>query len=195
MRNQMAMMAAISMLAASSVALGADAPAAKPAEKPADKAAAPAPMTPPKPPAENDAFKKSSGTWTCQGTTKGPDGAEMKYKATWVIKSTLGGQWYSIVYKRAKMGPMPAFEGNATIGFNVAEKKYWMVGFDTMGGWINLTSTDNSVYTGESANGDKKMPVKFTFVPGKDKKGQDSDKLFDVTLDFGTATSHELCKK
>ena len=31
---------------------------------------------------------------------------------------------------------------------------------------------------------------------GKDKKGQESDKLFDVTFEFtGMATSHESCKK
>jgi hypothetical protein len=199
MTNQMAMMAAIALLTASSQAL-AKAEPPKPAEaaKPAaaDKAAAPtAPMAPPKPAPENDMFKKSSGTWTCEGTAKGPEGPEAKYKATWTIKSTLGGHWYSVVYKRSKMGPMPSFEGNATIGYNVADKKYWFVGFDTLGGWINLTSTDNSVYTGEGSPMGHRSPVKFTFVPGKDKKGQESDKLFDVTLDFGMATSHENCKK
>jgi hypothetical protein len=194
MRNQMTVMVAISLLTASSVALAkAEAPEAKPG---AEKAAAQAPMTPPKPPAENDMFKKSSGTWSCEGTAKGPEGTEMKYKSSWAIKPIFGGQWYSIVYKRGKMGPLPAFEGNANIGYNVAEKKYWMVGVDSMGGWINLTSTDNSVYTGESSPMGKKTPAKFTFVPGKDKKGQDSDKLFDVTLEFnGVAVSHELCKK
>jgi hypothetical protein len=40
-----------------------------------------------------------------------------------------------------------------------------------------------------------KSPVKFTFTAGKDKKGQDSDKLFDVTLDFGAGGSTESCKK
>jgi hypothetical protein len=41
----------------------------------------------------------------------------------------------------------------------------------------------------------KVTPVKFTFSAGKDKKGEESDKLFDVTLDFGTFTSTENCKK
>src|SRR5207248_306463 len=100
----------------------------------------------------------------------------------------------SIVYKRSKMGPMPAFEGNATIGYDLSSKHYWMVGFDNMGGWINLASTDNAVYTGESGHGDKKVSAKFSFIPGKDKSGKDSDKLFDVTLEFGAgaSTSHEM---
>ena len=37
--------------------------------------------------------------------------------------------------------------------------------------------------------------MKFSFSPGKDKKGEDSDKLFDVTLDFGIGGSTENCKK
>jgi hypothetical protein len=193
MRKQMVVMVAVSMLAVSSRAL-AKAEPPPPEAKAGDKAAPP--MAAPKPPAENDMFKKSSGTWTCEGTAKGPEGPEMKYKSTWTIKSILGGQWYSIVYKRAKSGPMPAFEGDANIGYNVAEKKYWMVGVDSLGGWINLTSTDNSVYTGDSGAMGKKTPTKFTFVPGKDKKGNDSDKLFDVTLEFnGMSSSHENCKK
>jgi hypothetical protein len=187
MTHRMAALAAFTLLSASLPALGAE--PAKP------EAAKPAPMEPPKPPAENDMFKKTSGTWTCEGTTKTPDGGELKYKNTWTIKPTLGGHWYSIVYKRAKSGPMPAFEGNATIGYVTADKKYRMVGFDSLGGWIDLTSTDNSVYSGEGSPMGKRAPVKFTFTPGKDKKGQDSDKLFDVTLDFGTVTAHENCKK
>jgi nucleoid-associated protein YgaU len=209
MRNQMAAMAAIALLTASAQALAAEPAkpeAAKPAKPeaakaeaakaPADKSAPSAPMTAPKPAPENDMFKKSSGTWNCEGSAKGPDGSEMKFKSSWTIKSILGGHWYSVVYKRSKMGPLPAFEGNGTIGYSQVDKKYWFVGFDTFGSWINLTSTDNSVYAGEGAEMGKKVPVKFTFTPGKDKKGQESDKLFDVTMDFGpSATSHENCKK
>jgi hypothetical protein len=200
MRNQ-TVMVAIAMLMGSFQALAADPPkAGEPAKPAAEKAAAaPAggpPMEPPKVATENELFKKSSGTWTCAGTTKGPDGAEHKYKASWTIKPILGGHWYSIVYKRSKMGPMPAFEGNGMIGWNVADKKYNFVGFDSMGGWVDLTSTDNSVYMGDGSPMGKRGPAKFTFVAGKDKKGQESEKLFDVTLDFpGVATSQESCKK
>jgi hypothetical protein len=170
------------------------------ADKPADKApaAGEAPAAPPpipKPAPENDVIKKSAGTWTCEGVAKGPDGKEMKYKATWAVKPVLAGHWFAITYKRAKMGPMPAFEGNATVGYNVAEKKYSFIGFDNFGSWINLASTDGAVYTGEGAPMGHKGPAKFTFSAGKDKKGQESDKLFDVTLDFGAATSSENCKK
>jgi hypothetical protein len=169
-----------------------------PAEaKPADTGAAakPAPMTPPKPAPENEVIKKSAGTWSCEGTAKGPDGQEMKYKSSWTVKPTLGGHWFTVVYKRSKSGPMPAFEGNATVGFNVAEKKYAFVGFDNLGGWINLSSSDGALFAGEGSPMGKKGPVKFTFTPGKDKKGEESDKLFDVTLDFGAAGSTESCKK
>jgi hypothetical protein len=170
--------------------------AAKPAaEKPAAEKPAP-PTAPPKPAPENDVIKKSVGTWTCEGAVKMGDNPEAKYKSSWTVKSILGGHWYSIVYKRAKMGAGPAFEGNATVGFDAADKKYWLVGTDNMGGWINLTSTDGATYTGEGIPGGKKTPVKFVFTAGKDKKGQESDKLFDVTFEFtGMATSHESCKK
>jgi hypothetical protein len=174
----------------------ADKPAAgQPAAgQPAAETAAP-PGQAPKPAPENDVIKKSAGSWSCEGTTKGPDGMDKKYKSSWTVKSTLGGHWYAIVYKRAKMGPMPAFEGNATVGYNVAEKRYSFVGFDNMGSWIDLSSPDGAVYTGEGAPMGQKGMVKFSFSPGKDKKGQESDKLFDVTLDFGGQTASESCKK
>ena len=58
----------------------------------------------------------------------------------------------------------------------------------------HLSSPDGAAYSGQGGMG-KATPVKFTFSPGKDKKGEESDKLFDVTLDFGGATSTENCKK
>ncbi|HXU83827.1 MAG TPA: DUF1579 family protein [Polyangia bacterium] len=192
MRNQMAVMAATALFSISIHARAAE--PAKPAE--AAKPAAPEKMEPPKVAPENDVIKKSVGTWKCEGSAKGPDGAEMKYTSSWAVKSSLGGHWYSITYKRSKMGPMPAFEGNATIGWSAADKKYWFVGQDNMGGWINLTSTDGANYAGEGTPMAKKVPVKFAFSAGKDKKGQESDKLFEVTFDFaGGGTSHESCKK
>jgi hypothetical protein len=205
---------AVTLSAISSVALAQNqmAPAAKPAAA-APKAAAPAPaaaapkaaapapaaapakMEAPKPPAENDMFKKVAGTWHCDATDKTPDGKEMKVKTTWTWKSVLDGQWYSVVYKRAKTGPMPAFEGNATIGYNGADKKYVFIGFDNMGGWINMTSTDGMAYSGEGLPMGKKGPMKISFAKGKDKKGAESDKLMDVTLDLGGMLGNESCKK
>jgi hypothetical protein len=191
MRNQMAVTAVILLITHSLQAL-----AAEPAKPAAEKPPAPAPMEPPKVAPENDIIKKSVGNWSCEGSAKGPEGPEVKYKSTWTVKSSLGGHWYTIVYKRTKMGPMPAFEGNATIGWSAADKKYWFVGFDSYGSWINLTSTDGANYAGEGSPMGKKTPVKFAFSAGKDKKGQESDKLFEVTFDFGTmSSSHESCKK
>ena len=158
-------------------------------------AAAPPKMEAPKPPAENDMFKKMAGNWRCDVTDKMPDGKEMKAKTTWAVKSVLGGQWYSVVYKRAKAGPAPAFEGNATLGYNTADKKYVMIGFDNMGGWINLSSTDGMAYAGEGLPMGKKGPMKISFAKGKDKKGAESDKLMDVTLDLGGMIGAETCKK
>jgi hypothetical protein len=194
MKNTIAVVAALVMVG--QVATGHAQPP-KEGDKPA--AAAPAagqpPPSVPKPPPENDVIKKSAGSWTCEATGKGPDGQDMKYKSTWAIKPVLGGHWYTIVYKRSKMGPMPAFEGNATVGFNTATKKYVFVGFDNFGSWIDLKSDDGSVYTGDGGPMGKVTPVKFTFGPGKDKKGEPSDKLFDAVLEFGTAASNETCKK
>jgi hypothetical protein len=167
---------------------GAAAPAAAPA------AAAPK-MEAPKPPAENDMFKKMAGNWRCETTSKMPDGKEMKAKTTWAVKSALDGHWYSVVYKRPKAATMSAFEGDATLGYNTADKKYVMVGFDNTGGWINLTSTDGMAYAGEGLPMGKKGPMKISFAKGKDKKGAESDKLMDVTLDLGGMIATETCKK
>ena len=149
----------------------------------------------PKPPPENDVIKKSAGTWRCTATGKA-EAQDIKYTSSWTVKPTLGGHWYTITYKRSKMGPMPAFEGSATVGFNTAEKKYTFVGFDSFGGWIDLSSSDGAAYAGNGGGAGKVTPVKFTFSAGKDKKGEESDKLFDVTMDFGGMfTSTENCKK
>jgi hypothetical protein len=149
----------------------------------------------PKPAPENDVIKKSVGTWKCTAMGKGPDGTEMKYTTSWNVKPTMGGHWYAISYKRSKMGPMPAFEGSATVGYDTAQKKYTMIGFDSFGGWINLSSPDGANYSGQSGGMGKVGQAKFAFSPGKDKKGEDSDKLFDVTMDFGGPTMTENCKK
>ena len=158
-------------------------------------AAAPPKMEAPKPPAENDMFKKVAGTWHCEAASKTPDGKDVKVKTTWTWKNVLGGQWYTVVYKRAKTGPVPAFEGNATIGYNGAEKKYVFIGFDNMGGWINLSSMDGMSYAGEGLPMGKKGPMKITFAKGKDKKGEDSDKMMNVSLDLGGHPVSETCKK
>jgi hypothetical protein len=190
MKNAMVVVAALALGAGAATA---QAQAPKEGEKPAAEAHG-APVIP-KPPAENDVIKKSAGNWTCEGTAKGPDGQEMKYKSSWNVKPALGGHWFAIVYKRAKMGPLPAFEGNATVGYNVAKKEYTFVGFDSFGGWISLKSSDGAAFSGDGGMMGKVTPVKFTFSEGKDKKGEPSDKLFDVTLDFGGPTSSESCKK
>ena len=193
MRKQLAVVAMFTVTSWVAASSWAQPPAAE--KPPAEAKPAAGKIEMPKPPPENDVIKKSAGTWRCTATGKGPEGQEMKYTSTWTVKPTLGGHWYGIVYKRSKMGPMPGFEGNATVGFNTAEKKYTFVGFDSTGGWINLSSPDGATYSGQGGGMGKVMPVKFTFVAGKDKKGEESDKLFDVTLDFGGGTSIENCKK
>ncbi len=211
---------AVALTTISSMALAQNqmAPAAKPAAKPAamakpaaatPKAAAPTAAAPagaapaaaapkmevPKPPAENDMFKKMAGTWRCESMSKTPEGKEVKIKTTWTWKSILDGHWYSVIYKRAKAGQVPAFEGDATTGYNTADKKYVFVGFDNMGGWVDLSSTDGMSYAGEGLPMGKKGPMKISFTKGKDKKGQESDKLMDVTLDLGGMVDTETCKK
>ena len=171
---------------------------AQPAETGAPAAEA-APKTPPaaapKPAPQNDVIKPARGSWRCEGVAKGPDGEEVKYRSRWVVKPTLGGHWYSIDYRRAKSGAMPGFAGLATVGYNVVDSKYWFIGFDDTGGWINLVSTDGSAFSGESAMGTERGPATFTFVPGTDKKGQESDRLFEVTMEFGKASSKESCRR
>ncbi|HTB60599.1 MAG TPA: DUF1579 family protein [Polyangia bacterium] len=188
---------AVAIAAISSIASAEDkaatAPATKPAAPKADAAAtADAPkIEAPKPPAENDMFKKVAGTWRCDSISTGPDGKDMKVKTTWTWKNVLGGQWYTVVYKRTKTGPVPAFEGNATMGYNGAEKKYVFVGFDNMGGWINLSSADGMSYAGKGNEG----AVKIAFAKGKDKKGEDNDKMMNVSLDLAGHPISETCKR
>jgi hypothetical protein len=50
-------------------------------------------------------------------------------------------------------------------------------------------------YAGEGLPMGNKGPMKISFAPGKDKKGQESDKLMDVTLDLGAMIATESCKK
>jgi hypothetical protein len=119
----------------------------------------------------------------------------MKFKTTWTWKSVLGGHWYTVVYKRAKTGPLPAFEGNGTLGYDGVNKRYTFAGVDNMGGWINLAATDGVSYAGDGVPMGKKAPVKISFAKGKDKKGQESDKMMDVTLDLGGQMVNESCKK
>ena len=196
-KNQMAPAPAAAKPAAATPKAAAPTAAAPAGAAPAAAAPAAAPpkMEAPKPPAENDMFKKMAGNWRCEATSKTPDGKEMKVKTTWAVKSALDGHWYSVVYKRAKAAAMPGFEGDATLGYNGADKKYVMIGFDNMGGWINLSSTDGMAYAGEGLPMGKKGPMKISFAPGKDKKGQESDKLIDVTLDLGAMVATESCKK
>ena len=198
---------AVALAAISSIALAEDkaptAPAAKPAAAKADAApkadaAATADahnMEAPKPPAENDMFKKVAGTWRCDSISTGPDGKDMKVKTSWSWKNVLAGQWYTVVYKRTKTGSSPAFEGNATMGYNGAEKKYVFVGFDNMGGWINLSSADGMSYAGDGLPMGKKGTIKIAFAKGKDKKGEESDKMMNVSLDLGGHPVSETCKK
>jgi hypothetical protein len=189
---------AVALATVSSIAMAEDkAPKADAmaAAKPAADASKAASMEAPKPAAENDMFKKVVGTWHCDSTGKGPDGKDMKVKTTWAWKSVLGGQWYTVVYKRAKAGPMPAFEGNATAGYNGADKKYVFIGFDNMGGWINLSSADGMAYAGDGVPMGKKGAMKIAFAKGKDKKGEESDKMMDVSLDLGGQLVSESCKK
>ena len=167
---------------------------AQPAQ-PAQPAGAPPKFEIPKPAPENDVIKKSAGTWKCTGQAKGPAGQELKYTSSWTIRPVLGGHWFALTYKRGKMGPMPAFEGNATVGYNAADKKSVMIGFDSFGSWIDLASSDGAVYSGDGGPGGKKTPVKFSFSPGKDKKGEESDRLFDVAMEFGPSTGSESCKR
>jgi Protein of unknown function (DUF1579) len=194
---------AVTLAAISSIALAEDkAPKAEApkadaaaAAKPAADAPKAAPMEAPKPAAENDMFKKVVGTWRCDSISTGPDGKDMKVKTTWTWKSVLAGQWYTVVYKRAKAGPAPGFEGNATMGYNGADKKYVFVGFDNMGGWINLSGADGMSYAGDGLPMGKKGPIKIAFAKGKDKKGQENDRMMNVSLDLGGHPVSESCKK
>jgi hypothetical protein len=187
--------AAVATLAMVGWVTAAQAQAPKEADKhPAAAAATGAPAMG-KPAPENDVIKKSAGNWSCEGTAKGPDGTETKFKSSWAVKPALGGHWFALTYKRSKMGPMAAFEGNATVGYSTAQKKYVFIGFDNMGGWINLSSSDGATYAGDGGQMGKVTPIKFTFTEGKDKKGEPSEKLFDLAMDFGVASSSESCKK
>jgi hypothetical protein len=159
------------------------------------KAVDAAKMAAPKAPVENDVLKKWVGTWWCEGSSKGPDGTDMKYKTTWSVKSTLNGMWFAIDYKRPKDKAMPGFEGQAHIGYDSVGKRYMFFGADTMGGWINLTSSDGMSYAGDGVPMGRKSSVKFSFAKGKDKKGEESDKLLEVKMDFGGMIQTESCKK
>ena len=64
-----------------------------------------------------------------------------------------------------------------------------------MGGWINLSSADGMAYAGDGVPMGKKGTMKIAFAKGKDKKGAESDKMMDVSLDLGGQLVSESCKK
>jgi hypothetical protein len=142
----------------------------------APKPPAPPKMEAPKPAAENDALKPFAQTWNCDGKGKNPDGSDATYKTSIKGKWDVDKFWLSFTYdaKKSKTHPL-RFLGQGYMGWSATDKKYVMVGFDNMGGWIYLWSTgwdasgNTMVFTGDMMTPMGKAAGKFTFTKDGDK--------------------------
>ena len=106
--------------------------------------------------------------------------------STWTIKPTLGGHWYALTYKRSKIGPDAGVRGQRHRRLQHRREE---VLDDRLRQLRRLDQPQQHrrrrLQRPERRAWARSAPAKFSFAPGKDKKGEDSDKLFDVTMDFG----------
>jgi hypothetical protein len=96
------------------------------------------PALPPKPqpaPALVDAFAGMTGTWTCKGKFKKPDGTEVDSSSTMVITAELDGFTYSGAYQVPKSDTLPAgMQGQMYWSYDSANKKLVEFFADSLGG-------------------------------------------------------------
>lgn len=134
-----------------------------PAMRPPDP---PKPPGPPKPAPENAALGPYAKNWTCDSKTHMPDGKEGHVKATFRVGSIANGFWLSANYDAKKTKDYLGFSGAGTIGWDAVQKKYLFIGFDSNGGWINLSSAspgDKITWTGEGHAPMGTVPMQFTW--------------------------------
>jgi hypothetical protein len=114
----------------------------KPKETPPADPAAQMPPTPTPAPELVAAAKAAKGTWFCKGVEYGPDGTEMKSKATMKYAVDLDKMWIKgTLTIPKKKGQKRAMKITSYRTYSAAEKKWHMIGVDNAGGWTKGWST------------------------------------------------------
>jgi hypothetical protein len=171
-------------------------PAAAPA---AGAAAAQPPAMPQGPASELDAMKHLVGKWTCDDMSAmglAPGTAPVKVKTEYEFKPALDKNWYWGSFTEKKQKDFPGFHGEAYAGYDAVQKKYIFLGFDNLGGWVNLSTTsggDTLAWTGEGHLGPQSVPIKYTWT-----KKSDKEMTFTLELQQGgnwLKASEATCKK
>jgi len=149
---------------------------------------------------EDADLKPLVGTWSCAGTSRGPTGGSQSYKARLVLKWDQAGNWLAVHREMQLPHPGPAFASDGWLGWDTAGKRYWLVGVNNEGGWVELTAASwdgpSLVLTGEGASDGKRTPLRFTFTRGK----TDKDLLFAAEAQLGGSrnwmlTTQDTCKR
>jgi hypothetical protein len=140
-------------------------PASKPAEtKPADSRPAP----------ETADLKPFVGSWSCDSTARGAGGTALTSKSRLVTKWTLDSRWLAVHLERPR-GKAPGVRAvDAFLGWDGPGKRYWMVGADNDGGWLQLTgptwSGPSLTLTGEGIVDGQKVPLRLTLTRKGDRE-------------------------
>lgn len=147
MRNRTVLIATIAALALAPLALSAK-----------DEAKAKAPAAPAAP-AELAQLDFFVGHWTCTGTAfASPMGPEHATTANVRVERAVGGRWLHVAYDENKTAAnaMP-YHAGVYMGYDVGEKKFVSMCFDSFGGECSQTGTgwsgDKLVFEG-TAHGD-----------------------------------------
>jgi hypothetical protein len=127
------------------------------------------------PPAMLDELMKSSvGTWKCEGSFTGPDGAQEKMKSTAVIKKELNGNLYTGEFTMPKSAKMPASKSHAQWFYDGVNKNVTMTNVCDHGDTSKSTTSgrngETSVWTGEGTMMGQPMKMRTTITYKSDKE-------------------------
>ena len=122
-------------------------------------------MAPSKPAPELDALAKNMvGSWTCQNVLKlGKNEQKYGSKITWT--RDLGGFWLT-GRTEADAGGMKV-EAVIHFGYDAKTKTWLEVGFDSQGGWVNLSgkgTPDKIELTGKGTGMGQEMALQMTMM-------------------------------
>ena len=126
-------------------------------------------MPPSKPAPELDAFAKNMvGSWTCQNVLKlGKNEQKYGSRNTWT--RDLGGFWLT-GHTEADAGGMK-IEAVIHFGYDPKTKTWLEVGFDSQGGWVNLSgkgTPDKIELTGKGTGMGQELALQMTMMRKSD---------------------------
>jgi hypothetical protein len=147
---------------------------------------------------ENSDLRWLVGAWSCAGTGRGPSGGALSYRARFTFKWDPSGNWLAVHREAQLPRPGPPFAADGFLGWDTAGKRYWLVGVDSDGGWMDLGAAGwegpSLALTGAAAVDGQRTPMRFTLTRGK----TDKDLLFAVESQSGgrwSLIAQDVCKR